>query len=122
MMSIEDRASGDGMFGNLGGALLRLRDRRGTSQTLVAREAGVGKSQLSKYENGKELPKLESLERVLGALGVGYLEFFRVLDVIDRATYAGSPPTAEDIDELFNRLMQGIFVLHREVVKELAHG
>jgi transcriptional regulator with XRE-family HTH domain len=50
----------------------------------VAREAGIGKSQLSKYENGKELPKLDSLEKVLNVLDVGHFEFFYTLYLVDR--------------------------------------
>jgi len=72
------------MFANLGRTLSLLRELRGKSQARVAREAGVGKSQLSKYENGKELPKLDSLEKVLIALKVGYFEFFYTLYLVDR--------------------------------------
>jgi transcriptional regulator with XRE-family HTH domain len=108
------------IFECLGKALSRVRELRGASQTAVARQAQIGKSQLSKYESGKELPKLESLERVLGALGVGYFEFFRVLDAIDREEEPGPRPTREEVDELFNNLTKGIFALHREIVKELS--
>lgn len=73
-----------GMFVNLGRTLSLLRELRGKSQAQVAREAGIGKSQLSKYENGKELPKLDSLEKVLGVLEVGHFEFFYTLYVVDR--------------------------------------
>jgi transcriptional regulator with XRE-family HTH domain len=73
-----------GMFGNLGRTLSLLRELRGKSQALVARQAGIGKSQLSKYENGKELPKLDSLEKVLGVLEVGQFEFFYTLYLVDR--------------------------------------
>lgn len=73
-----------GMFKNLGRTLSLLRELRGKSQARVAREAGIGKSQLSKYENGKELPKLDSLEKVLNALRVGYFEFFYTLYLVDR--------------------------------------
>lgn len=72
------------MFTNLGKALTLLRELRGLSQAGLARKAKVGKSQLSKYENGKELPKLESLQRVLVALGVSYFEFFYTLQFLDR--------------------------------------
>jgi transcriptional regulator with XRE-family HTH domain len=72
------------MFVNLGRTLSLLRELRGKSQANVAREAGIGKSQLSKYENGKELPKLDSLEKVLIALEVGYFEFFYTLHIVDR--------------------------------------
>lgn len=72
------------MFTNLGRTLSLLRELRGKSQARVAREAGIGKSQLSKYENGKELPKLDSLEKVLIALKVSYFEFFYTLYLVDR--------------------------------------
>ena len=72
------------MFNNLGRTLSLLRELRGKSQARVAREAGIGKSQLSKYENGKELPKFDSLEKVLNALQVGYFEFFYTLHLVDR--------------------------------------
>jgi transcriptional regulator with XRE-family HTH domain len=72
------------MFVNLGRTLSLLRELRGKSQAQVAREAGIGKSQLSKYENGKELPKLDSLEKVLGVLKVGHFEFFYTLYLVDR--------------------------------------
>jgi transcriptional regulator with XRE-family HTH domain len=71
------------MFTNLGRTLGLLRELRGKSQARVAREAGIGKSQLSKYENGKELPKLDSLEKVLKALAVGHFEFFYTLYLVD---------------------------------------
>jgi transcriptional regulator with XRE-family HTH domain len=84
------------MFTNLGRTLSLLRELRGKSQARVAREAGIGKSQLSKYENGKELPKLDSLEKVLIALKVGYFEFFYTLHLVDRR--ASELELAEDGD------------------------
>ncbi|HXO20628.1 MAG TPA: helix-turn-helix transcriptional regulator [Thermoanaerobaculia bacterium] len=71
------------MFANLGRTLGLLRELRGKSQARIAREAGIGKSQLSKYENGKELPKFDSLEKVLNALEVGQFEFFYTLYLVD---------------------------------------
>lgn len=87
------------MFTNLGRTLSLLRELRGKSQARVAREAGIGKSQLSKYENGKELPKLDSLEKVLIALKVGYFEFFYTLHLVDRrATELEQAGQAEEGD------------------------
>lgn len=71
------------MFINLGRTLGLLRELRGKSQANVARKAGIGKSQISKYETGKELPKLDSLEKVLKALDVGHFEFFYTLYLVD---------------------------------------
>jgi transcriptional regulator with XRE-family HTH domain len=42
----------------------------------------MGKGQMSKYESGKELPKLESLERLLRALGTSPLAFFYLMHVL----------------------------------------
>jgi len=56
----------------------------GKSQARVAREAGIGKSQLSKYENGKELPKLDSLGKVLAVLEISPLTFFYGLAVLEK--------------------------------------
>jgi transcriptional regulator with XRE-family HTH domain len=105
------------MFKNLGRTLIRLRERTGKSQAAIARKARIGKSQLSKYENGKELPKLDSLERVLHALDVSAFDFFRALDVVDR----GEPLTLsrEEIEECFARLTRGVFALHHEILMEL---
>jgi transcriptional regulator with XRE-family HTH domain len=85
------------MFDNLGLTLSLLRELRGKSQARMAREASIGKSQLSKYENGKELPKLDSLEKLLNALQVSHFEFFYTLYLIDRrsADLAVPESTAE---------------------------
>lgn len=71
------------MFRHVGLALSTLRELKGLSQVEVASRAGIGKSQLSKYENGKELPKLESLGKVLNALGSDPLGFFSVVRMLD---------------------------------------
>ena len=115
-------AKGD-MFANLGPALRLARERRGTSQAEVARQAGIGKSQLSKYEQGKELPKLESLERVLAVLNLGSLDFFYALHLLDRG--ADRPPKSEpheDMTAAFERVMRQLLDLHRQVVLETARS
>ncbi|HWM90003.1 MAG TPA: helix-turn-helix transcriptional regulator [Thermoanaerobaculia bacterium] len=71
------------MFGNLGKTLALLREMRGYSQLALCREARIGKSQLSKYEKGRELPKLETLERVLRVLNVQPLSFFYTVAMLD---------------------------------------
>jgi transcriptional regulator with XRE-family HTH domain len=134
-----------GMFMNLGRTLSLLRELRGKSQARVAREAGIGKSQLSKYENGKELPKLDSLEKVLNALKVGYFEFFYTLYLVDRraadlgmpddaeAGEAGSsedplylPPLvkgesvlAENTDQAFRQVFTDLLLLYRRVFEQV---
>jgi len=112
------KINGD-MFVNLGPAVRRARELRGTSQAEVARQAGVGKSQLSKYEQGKELPKLESLERVLVALDFGSLDFFYMLHLMDHeADRPAQADRSEDVAAVFQRLMSHLVDLHRQVVLE----
>lgn len=71
------------LFRHVGLALSTLRELKGQSQVEVAERAGLGKSQLSKYENGKELPKLESLGKVLNVLGSDPFGFFYVVRMLD---------------------------------------
>src|SRR4051794_30186831 len=72
------------MFRNLGPALRLMREERGLSQSALARAAGIGKSQLSKYESGRERPKLDSLEKLLTVLSIRVADFFTVVSLIDR--------------------------------------
>ena len=69
---------------NLGPALLVLRGMLQLSAGEAARRSGVGKSQLSKYETGKELPKLPSLQRVVEIYGLDLAGFFALVRVLDR--------------------------------------
>ena len=130
-----------GMFVNLGRTLGLLRELRGKSQARVAREAGIGKSQLSKYENGKELPKLDSLEKVLKALEVGHFEFFYTLYLVDQRAAGlareelvrpspdeplylpplalqGSALMSKATDQAFARVFSDLLILYRSVFEQ----
>ena len=72
-----------GLSPNVGRALALVREFRGLSQAELARRASVGKSQLSRYESGRELPKLDSLSRLLTSLGIGFLELFYIVRLLD---------------------------------------
>lgn len=124
------------MFDNLGRALYLIRDLRGKSQAEVAREAGIGKSQLSKYEGGRELPKLESLGKVLTVLDVGLFEFFYTTHLLDREgkklglrrdaaeqplpppTFSGSGLVSGETDEAFQRVLWDMLALYQHMVRE----
>ena len=80
------------MFEHLGPALRLLRERAGLSQTRLARQAGMSKSQLSKYETGRELPRLDSLARLLRALEVRPLWLFYLVDLLDQPEAGESLP------------------------------
>lgn len=57
-------------FEGLGKALRWIRQRQGKKQYEVAEAAGITKAMLSSYENGKQRPALDTLERILDALGI----------------------------------------------------
>lgn len=66
----------EGMFAELGTALRALRESAGLTQAEAARKAKIGKSQLSKYERGKEWPQFVSLEKLLKALDAEPITLF----------------------------------------------
>jgi transcriptional regulator with XRE-family HTH domain len=53
--------------------LAKLRERRGLSQTDLARLTGMKQPQIARLESGAHLPALATLQRLLGVLG-GKLE------------------------------------------------
>lgn len=124
------------MFDNLGRALYLIRDLRGLSQAEVARRARIGKSQLSKYESGKELPKMDSLKKVLRVLEVGPFEIFYTMHLIDlealkldhaeEAKLQALPPlvfpvrgvVADSTEEAFQRLFKEVISLYHSVFIE----
>ncbi len=103
------------------------------SQAALARAAGIGKSQLSKYENGKELPKLDSLEKILLTLGVTPLAFFATMDYLDRrsreldepdagageALLFGSGLLEDELQEAFSATVRDILTLHGALVRSM---
>jgi transcriptional regulator with XRE-family HTH domain len=121
------------MFEKVGLALEVLRKHRGMSQAALAQAAGVGKGQISKYENGKELPKLDTLERLLGVLGVSRRTFAIVLDLLDEgldhpesASGGHLPfhllPQGDLVSEAFAALMRDLLGLHKALLKSAIDG
>jgi transcriptional regulator with XRE-family HTH domain len=72
------------MFEHLGDALALLRRLRRMSQAELARAAQVGRSQLSRYENGLQLPHLGQLERLLESLDATTADLAAVLAFLRR--------------------------------------
>jgi transcriptional regulator with XRE-family HTH domain len=71
------------MFKNIGHAIRLLRERQGLGLRELAGRAGLGVGQLSYCENGRCLPTLESLERLLRALDVAPVQFFETARLLD---------------------------------------
>lgn len=115
------------MFENLGSALRLLREQAGLSQTRVAREAGMSKSQLSKYETRKELPKLGSLEKILRVLAVEPLWLFYTADLLSRQIpgepaipllqSAPSPFLHESEEAAFRGLFEQLLNLYKQCIE-----
>ncbi len=57
-------------FDGLGRALRWIRQRQGKKQYEVADAAKITKAMLSSYENGKQRPTIDTLERILDALEI----------------------------------------------------
>jgi transcriptional regulator with XRE-family HTH domain len=125
------------LFQNLGNTLVLVRNLRRKSQAQVAHDARIGKSQLSKYENGKELPRLDVLSRLLTALDVSIHEFFYTLALVDeRASLLSSSDASTqrpllvvprkrgtlllpETEEAFARLQSLVLELYRYLYTEL---
>ena len=93
-----------------------------------------------KYESGRDLPRLETLEKLLRVLGVGFLEFACTLALVEnrakRLETAGtagglderawllvgrglvSPP----MDELFGRVVTDLLKLHHSLFEQILLG
>jgi transcriptional regulator with XRE-family HTH domain len=68
----------------LGEALTQLRvDATDVSQAVVCERAGLRAPQVSRWENGREVPTLESLIKYLGAIGAGLADLERMLRDVD---------------------------------------
>ena len=120
------------MFEKLGLALLLLRELRGLKQAEVAQRARVSKSRISRYEGGREFPKLESLERLLVALEVRQDVFFSVVRFLDNLPEALSAPPGAPVlamvpslgsfgplDKAFSASVAGLLHLQRLTLEVL---
>jgi transcriptional regulator with XRE-family HTH domain len=67
----------------LGQALRWLRERQARKQYRVADDAGITKGMLSAYETGRQRPSLETLDRLLGALGSDLNDLHNALQIVN---------------------------------------
>jgi transcriptional regulator with XRE-family HTH domain len=68
------------VFAGVGPVLREVRLERRWTQEQLARRAGVSKSMISLYEMGRQRPQLDTLEKLLRALGLGVQELGRRLE------------------------------------------
>jgi transcriptional regulator with XRE-family HTH domain len=82
----------------LGKALRWLRAKQDRRQYELAAAAGITKAMLSAYETGKQKPSLDTLEKILDALGADLADLHDALQIVndrrpqpDRGAGAASP-------------------------------
>lgn len=120
-------------FGQLGPALRIVRERAGLSGAVLARAARIGKSQLSKYETGRELPRMETLSRLLDVLDIAPLRFFYLMHRLDRDERGELYETSLQLDLVmlddgpaaevweaagFRKIIESVLDLHRLAVEQ----
>src|ERR1700680_918628 len=86
-------------FRDIGKALVLLRQQRGLTQAKLADRCGMSRPQVSRYESGKELMKLETLEKILRELVVEPDDFFRFLRSLDDSDSPRQGRAGDRIDE-----------------------
>jgi len=69
-----------------------LRDRQGKRQYQVADTAGITKAMLSAYETGKQKPSLDTLEKILEALGSDLSDLHSALQIVNERPPTGRRP------------------------------
>jgi transcriptional regulator with XRE-family HTH domain len=77
------------VFESLGKALRWLRARQDRRQYETARLAGITKAMLSAYETGKQKPSLETLDKLLEALGADLDDLHEALSIVNERGGAG---------------------------------
>ena len=127
-------ASAQGMFAEVARTLRLLREKAGLSQAELARRAGIGKSQLSKYESGKELPKLPTLARLLEALETDALTLFYSAHLLEHraeiapatllvtSTRPYGDPALESFRRLFGHFLESFEVLMASRLLQSSHS
>ena len=93
-------------FRDIGKALAILRQQKGLTQAQLADRCGMGRPQVSRYESGRELMKLETLEKILGTLRVEPDDFFRFLSSLDES---GGPRETRERDRIDDRMLADAF-------------
>ncbi len=71
-----DRKTGQSGEIDVASRLMRLRTGRGRSVAWLAQAAGISPRRLQKIESGDTSPAIETLERLLAALGVSFADLF----------------------------------------------
>jgi transcriptional regulator with XRE-family HTH domain len=115
------------MFKNIGPALRIIRQARGMSQSRLAIISKTGRSQLARYEAGRDLMKLDTLEKLLEALEVEPEQLFRFVRSLDESLSPEQPGVRERsedpmLEDAFQNLRSAIDQLQQAVQHHLTPG
>lgn len=108
-------------FEHLAGALRLLRDRRGLTQQQLAQAIESPVKQISAYETGRQRPRIETLDRILAAVGADAMDLAETMSALEsgelqlppsgaagrlRPRPPAPPPAAEPAAELSPELRE----------------
>jgi transcriptional regulator with XRE-family HTH domain len=71
------------IFAGLGRSLRWMREGQAKRQYQVAAQAGITKAMLSAYETGKQKPSLDTLEKILAALGSDLNDLHNAVQIVN---------------------------------------
>lgn len=84
---------------NIGENIKKIRKEKGYSQKQLAEKLGTTPQNLAQYENGKRLPKLETLEKIANALDCEVSDIDENIFVIKLPKYELTPKRLERIQK-----------------------
>ena len=100
------------LFAYIGETLRRLRRDRDKTLDEIGQEAGLGRGQLSRIENGHQEATLTTLSKILVSQGVSRREFFRRYELVEAEAEAversGLPAPANREDEWPEEVRQAV--------------
>jgi transcriptional regulator with XRE-family HTH domain len=86
-------------FAFVGETLRRLRKEKGKTLEKLGEEAGLGRGQLSRIENGRQEATLATLSKILDSQGVTRREFFRRYDLVETEALANERAGTDEPDQ-----------------------
>lgn len=86
-------------FDFVGETLRRLRKEKGKTLEKLGKEAGLGRGQLSRIENGRQEATLATLSKILVSQGLSRREFFRRYELVEAEALANERAEAPEPNE-----------------------
>ena len=102
-----------------GEALKELRWDARMKQVEIVRGTGMTAPQISRYENGHEMPTVESLVKYLSAVGADFHDLQRVLET--EAGAADGEPQPAGQSRALRQVVSGLMELNIEGMEHIEH-